>query len=132
MTPTIKKWVIRPLIITVLTLVALVAVAFIVLSTQQTRLVNLAVAELNQRFKGELSIEKSNISLFKNYPEVSVALHNGRFYPDKSKKGKPIAQFDVLYVGFSVRDLLKQNYNVRKLLLTGGYLDLVKQQNGTI
>lgn len=132
MKSSVKKWVVRPLIIITLTLVTLVAVAFIALSTQQQRLVNLAVEELNQQFKGELSIEESSISLFMNFPDVSVALHNGRFFADKKKEGKPIGQFDRLYVGFSVPDLLKQNYNIRKLLLKGGYLDLVKEENGSI
>jgi hypothetical protein len=132
MTSTLKKWVIRPIIILVIALVALAGVAFAVLSTQQHRLVALAVENLNEQFKGALSIEGSSINLFKNYPNVSIALHNGRFYADKTKKGKPIAQFDVLYIGFSVRDLLNKHYNVRKLFLKGGYIDLVKQRNGTI
>ena len=132
MTRTIKKWVIRPIIILFITLVAVAGVAFAILSTQQHRLVALAVEKLNEQFKGELSIEASSINLFKNYPNVSIALHNGRFFSDKTKRGKPIAQFDVLYVGFSVSDLINKNYNVRKLFLKGGYIDLVKQQNGTI
>ena len=128
----VKKWVIRPLVILGITLVVLVAVAFIALSTQQQRLVNLAVSELNRQLKGELTIGNSSISLFKNFPNVSIALENGQFFADNTKSGKPIGQFDVLYVGFNVRDLLKKNYNVRKLFLKGGYVNLVKQQNGTI
>lgn len=129
---TMKKWVIRPLLIITTTLIVLVTVAFLILQTQQNRLVKLAVDQLNQQFKGELTIEESSISLFKNYPDVSIALHNGTFYTDKSKSGKPIAQFDVLYVGFSVKDLMDKKYNITKLFLKGGYVDLVKQQNGTI
>lgn len=132
MTSTLKKWVIRPLLILTTTLVVLAGVAFIILTTQQNRLVKLAVDQLNEQFKGELTIENSSLSLFKNYPDVSIALHNGTFYSDKSKTGKPIAQFDVLYVGFSVKDLIDKKYNVTKLFLKGGYVNLVKQKNGNI
>ncbi|HEU5291163.1 MAG TPA: AsmA-like C-terminal region-containing protein [Cyclobacteriaceae bacterium] len=132
MNPTVKKWIIRPAIILAITFVVLIGVVFVILSTQQQRLVKLAVGELNQQVKGELVIEKSSISLFKNFPDISIALHKSQFFSDKTKKGKPIAQFDVLYVGFNVRELLKKNYRVRKLFLKGGYLNLIKQENGTI
>lgn len=132
MKPTIKKWVIRPLIILTITLAALLAVAFVALSTQQQQLVRLAVTELNSQFKGELTIEESSLSLFKNFPDISVALHNGRFFADKTKTGQPIAQFDRLYIGFSLPELLKQQYDVRKLFLVGGYLHLIQEQDGSI
>jgi len=132
MKSTVKKWVIRPLIVIVIAFLSLAGIAFIVLSTQQQRLVNLAVDQLNQEFKGALAIEESSISLFKNFPDVSVALHNGRFYNDKTMKGKPIAQFDRLYVGFSVPELLKRHYTIQKLFLKGGYMDLVQQKDGSI
>jgi hypothetical protein len=132
MNPTVKKWVVKPFIIISISLGVLAGVGFIVLSTQQQRIVNVVVGKLNKQFKGELSIEESQISLFKNFPYVSVALHNGRFFPDKTKKGKPIYEFDRLYVGFSLPELLQQHYNVRILFMQGGYLDLVQDKNGTI
>src|SRR5690606_29486335 len=44
----------------------------------------------------------------------------------------PICQFDRLYVGFSLPDILEQKYNVRILFLQGGYLDVVQEKDGTI
>src|SRR5690606_30554143 len=104
----VKKWLVRPLTIIFISLAVLVGAVFVVLSTQQQRLVNIAIGELNKQVKGNLSIENSKISLFKNFPYVSVALHNGRFFADKTKTGKPICQFDRLYVGFSLPDILEQ------------------------
>ncbi len=132
MRASIKKWVIRPLLIVGVALVLLLGITFIVLSTQQQQLVSLAVTELNKQFKGELVIEESTISLFKNFPYVSIALHNGQFFADKLKKEKPIAQFDRLYVGFSISDLLQQHYDIHQLFLESGHLDLVKEKDGTI
>lgn len=132
MNSTVKKWIVKPLIIAVISVGVLAAVGFVVLTTQQQRLVNLAVGQLNQQFKGELLIEGSSISLFKNFPYVSIALHNGRFFADKTKNGKPIGQFDQLYAGFSLPELLAKNYDIRKLFIKGGYLDIVQEENGTI
>src|ERR1044072_5231103 len=98
MKSSIKKWVIRPLLILTVTVALLGAVGYIVLLTQQERFVNLAIGELNKRLKGELSIDESSINLFKNFPQVSIVLHGGRFFADKTRKEKPIYAFDDLYV----------------------------------
>jgi hypothetical protein len=132
MNPGIRKWLVRSLVIVVSTLVVLAGSGFILLSTQQERLVNLAVEKLNKEFKGELEIGESTISIFKNFPAVSIVLHNGRFYSDKTKRENPIAQFDKLYVGFSMADILNQQYNITSLFLQGGYLDLILEKDGTI
>lgn len=132
MNRSVKKWVVRPLLIIIVTLVLVAGAGYIVLLTQQARLVNLAVRELNKQLKGELVVENSRISLFKHFPDISVALLNSRFYSDKTKKGKPICQVNRLYVGFSLRELLQQHYDVKKIFLQGGYLDLVLETNGTL
>jgi hypothetical protein len=132
MNRSLKKWVVRPLLIIIIFLGVLAATGFIVLSTQQERLVNIAVGELNKQLKGELAIEGSKLSLFKNFPYVSVALLDGRFFADKTKRGKSVCQFDRLYVGFSLPELLEQKYNARILFLQGGYLDLVREKDGSI
>jgi hypothetical protein len=132
MNPTVKKWIVRPLVIVFISSAVLTGILFVVLSTQQQRLVNMAVSELNKQFKGELTVEDSEISLFKTFPYVSVALHDGRFFADKSKKGKPIYEFDRLYIGFSAMELLQQHYNVKILFLQGGYLEMIQDTNGKI
>lgn len=132
MNPNVKKWLLKPFLYFVAIVIVLATTAFVILTTQQQRLVNLAVGELNKQFKGELEIEQSSISLFKNFPYVSIALHNGSFFVDKSKSGDAICQFDRLYAGFSLPDILQQNYNIKRLFLQGGHLDLVQDANGTI
>lgn len=132
MNPTVRKWIVRPLLIIIIAIGAFAGISFLVLSTQQERLVNLAISQANKQLKGELSVEKSRISLFRNFPYISIALHNGRFFADKEKKGTPIYQFDRLYVGFSLPDLLNENYKVKKLFLKGGSLELVREKDGKI
>jgi hypothetical protein len=132
MNPTVKKWIVRPLVICFISVTVLTGILFIVLSTQQQRLVNMAVEELNKQFKGELTVGDSEISLFKTFPYVAVALHDGRFFGDKGKKGKPIYQFDRLYIGFNAVELLREEYNVRILFLQGGYVEMIQEADGRI
>jgi hypothetical protein len=131
MNPTYKKW-IKPLSIFAFLIAALAAVTFVVVSTQQERIVNLALREINKQFKGELTVAESQISLFKNFPYVSVALHDVRFLPDKTGRAKPISNVDHLYVGFRLTDLLQQHYSVKILFVEGGYLNLVRDNEGRI
>jgi hypothetical protein len=110
----------------------LVTIAVVLLFTQQQRITNLAVDELNKQFKGSFSIKKSSIDLFKNWPNVSIALHELRFFSDKTQTGTPIYQAEKLYVGFSLPDILQQRYNVRRIFLKGGRLNLVREKNGQL
>jgi hypothetical protein len=132
MKSTVKKWLLRSFLILSSLLLVLVATAFVIVKTQQQRLVNIAVTELNKQVNGELVVEESKISLFKHFPHVSVVLHNTSLYADKTKTGKPILLIERLYAGLSLSDLITQNYKVRKLSLQGGYVDLIQETDGTI
>jgi hypothetical protein len=99
---------------------------------EHDRLVQMAIEELNTTFKGELQVESSKVSLFKHFPSVGVALHNATLYPDKSKTGDPIFQFAKMYVGISIPDLLDEKYNVRRVSLTEGHLDVVRETDGSL
>jgi hypothetical protein len=132
MNPRIKKWVLRPFLILIAVIVSIGALGFLLLSTQHERLVNIAVQKMNDQFRGELVVDESSISLFRNFPYVSIALHDARFYTDKKKTGSPIYQVERLYVGFSVPDLLQKKYNVRRLILKNGYLHMVREKQGKV
>ncbi|OQP62447.1 hypothetical protein A3860_27525 [Niastella vici] len=127
-----RKRLIRFLLIPVLVMVLLIGVAFTILLTQQQRLVKLAVKELNKKLPGTLSIESSDISLFQNFPYISLRLNNVRFYATKSTSEKPLFAAERLFTGFSVTDILKQNYKVKVIVLKNGHLDLVEESNGQL
>lgn len=127
-----KKRAVKIVVISLLVLIGIVGIGAIVLVTQQERLVNLAVTEVNKQLKGELVLSKSNISFFKNFPYISIALHDAQFFEDKTKTGKPLFEIDKLYVGFSIADILNERYHVKRLFLQGGHLDLELTKNGTL
>jgi hypothetical protein len=127
-----RKRLIRFLLIPVIVLVLLVAAAFTILVTQQSRLVKLAVKELNKKLSGTISVESSKISLFENFPYISVRLNNVRLYAGKSTTEKPLLQAERLFAGFSLDDILKQNYNVKVIGMKNGHLDVVTENNGQV
>jgi uncharacterized protein involved in outer membrane biogenesis len=132
MTSTIKKWVIRPLLILLTVVVAVAATGFLLISTQQERIVKAALTEVNKQFRGELAIRSSEISILKNFPYVSVVLHDVEIFSDKTKIRNPISKIYKLYVGFSISDIVHEHYNVKALFLQGGYVELVREKDGKI
>jgi len=62
------KRLIRFILIPVVVLLLLVGIAAGILYSQQQRLVELAVKELNKQLPGQLAVGGSEISLFQNYP----------------------------------------------------------------
>lgn len=132
MTSRIKKWLIQPLLVLFSVTLLALAIAFLVATTQQERLVKIAIDEVNNQFKGELVVEGSSISLFEHFPYVSIALHNASFFNEKGGHQKPVYRFERVFAGFSVSDLIAKKYNIRQLALQGGSINLIRTKNGTI
>ncbi len=118
-----RKRLVRILLIPVISLLILIMAAIAILYAGQQRLVGLAVTQLNKQLPGELQVEGSDISVFQNFPYISIALKNVRFYSGKlnttqltatqsdtanSDSAKPIFQAERIFVGFSLPDILKQ------------------------
>lgn len=122
----------RPLLVLLITVFVLTGTGMLVLFTQQERLIQAAVAELNTQLRGELILKGSSISPFKHFPYLSIALHDVEFYCDKEKSGKPAFAFERVYAGISLPDLLKQRYNVRKLVMRGGNIELIRENDGSL
>lgn len=132
MRPKTRKRLLRLILIPVFVLVLLVGIAFALLYSQQQRLVDLALKELNKKFPGELAVGGSEISLFQNLPYISIALNNVRFYPGKQPGTRPIYEAERLYIGFSLPDILKQRYRIRAIAIKNGHLDLVQEGDGQL
>lgn len=125
-----KKWILKPLLVAVVSFVVLIGIGIGILYAEHDRIVHMAVARLNKQFHGELIVETTSISLFKHFPSIGVALHQATLYGDKTKTGNPIFKFEKLYVGISIPDLLNDKYNLRRLSLHNGTINLVKETDG--
>jgi len=132
MRPKTRKRLLRLILWPLIVLVLLVGTALGILYSEHQRLVELAVKELNKQFPGELTIGGSDISLFQNFPYVSIGLNQVRFYPNKQPGAHPICEADRLYIGFSLPDILKHKYRVKAIALKNGHLDLVEEDDGQL
>lgn len=128
----IRKVIFRFLFIPLICLILLLIAAIAILYSQQQRLVSLAVKELNNKIPGELKIGSSNISVFQNFPYVSIALNDVHFYSGKNAMGKPLFEAEKIFSGFSLSDILKQQYHVKVIFLKNGQLNLEQDNDGKL
>ena len=132
MTPKTRKRIIRWTLFPIAGIILLVGIAVAILYSQQQRLVKLAVSELNKRLPGELAVGGSDISLFQNFPYISIGLNQVQFYPNKQPGTRPLYEAERLYVGFSLPDILQERYRVRAIALKNGHLDLIQEPDGQL
>ncbi|AFL85162.1 hypothetical protein Belba_2617 [Belliella baltica DSM 15883] len=107
-------------------------VSLLLVFSKQKAITQNAIAKINEEFIGVLTIKDSNISPFANFPYISIDLKDIKFYESKSMDSKPIYEADDFYLGFNIWDILYGNYNVKKLKVNNGHLDLVQYENGDI
>ncbi len=127
-----RKRLLRWILLPITALLILIVIAVGILYGQRQRLVTLAVKDLNQQIPGELIIGSSDISIFQNFPYISIGLNNVQLYADKSRTGKAIYQAGRMFVGFSLSDILRQEYHSKVIAFKNGRLDLVLEKDGKL
>jgi hypothetical protein len=132
MTPKTRKRILRWTLIPIFILLILVGIAATILFTQQERLVRMAVTELNKKLPGELVVGGSDLSLVQNFPYISIGLKNVKLLPGKTMGVTPIYEAERMFIGFSIKDILNQQYHVKVILLKNGHLDLIQDSTGQL
>jgi hypothetical protein len=131
MTPTLKKWILRPLLIIAASAILLIGALVIFLIVEEDRLVKLAFDEINDQYKGNLTAGTSEVSFLKHFPSIGFTIHDVKLFQDKSKTDSPVLAIDRLYIGVRPLGLVSKNHHVRRLSLNGGKINLVRSPDGS-
>jgi hypothetical protein len=111
-------------------IIVLVGVVLIVVTIEQQKVVSLAIDKLNQQIPGQVTFTTSRLSLFKHFPSVGVALDEVTILKDKSATADTLGHLKKIYVSVSIPALLEDRYNVRRISLQEGYVNVVKDSEG--
>src|SRR5258708_38515215 len=84
-----RKILLRFILLPVISLILLVGIAITILYSQQQRLVELAVRELNKQLPGKLAIAGSELSVFQNFPYISIRLQQVQFHVSRLPTSMP-------------------------------------------
>jgi hypothetical protein len=97
--------------------------ALVVIYQKQGAVVQKALAEFNQRIPGKITLEYSRISPFENFPYVSIDLHGLKVY-ESDDHVEPFLDLEDVYVGFDVVKLLQGEFQVAKIKLVSGFINV--------
>jgi len=116
--------------IVVIVPVTLLAVLVGILYWKQDEVVQHLLEDMNKDFKGCIQIDGSHISLFANFPYISIDLEHVKVYENKEKNTTPITDVEDIYLGFDLWTVLTGKMEIKKLKLTHGSLNLVQHKDG--
>jgi len=126
-----KKFWKRFIITMLVTPVVLFSITVAVVYVKQDEIVQEMLADMNKDFKGSAEIEGSHISLFENFPYISIDLEGFKVYESKDKSGKPLINVKDAYIGFDMWTSVSGDKEVKKIKLKGGHIDLVQHKDGS-
>lgn len=119
------------------TVIALVLVPLITFSTvvtivyfKQDTIVQELIETLNKDFTGHIEIKDSHVSLFENFPYISIDLEKVKVHEDKTDTGTPIVDINDVYVGFDLWTIISGKMDIKKIKLKNGEINLVQHKDG--
>ncbi len=116
-----------------LLLFALLVITVLSIAYQKKdQLVGNALEQFNQGIEGNLQVEEVRISAFKNFPYISIDLRNIAIHETKEEMGEAIMEINDAYIGFDLWSIIKGDYEVKKIKLSNGFINLVQNSDGTM
>ncbi len=108
------------------------------LSTQEDFLSEQIVAELQPYFLTPIQVDQVELSIWKRFPDISVALLQLQVAGSETSAAKkpnqvqaPLLQLERLYLEFNAFDFLKGDYELKEIRLEQGNLHIVDAENSS-
>ncbi len=98
---------------------------------KQDAIVQDLIADLNEDFRGATEVRESHVSLFENFPYISIDLEDFKVFESKKKDGVPLIKLKDVYVGFNLWTILTGKMEVKKIKLENGAINLVQHKDGS-
>ena len=120
-------------ILLVLVLLPIVVIGGVLLYVQgnQSEIIKGEIAKLNKEHEGLIKTGDSELSLFGNFPDVSIKIYDVQIFETKSENAAVIADVKDIYVGFNLLDIASGNYDIQSLLVEEGEFNIVIHENNT-
>lgn len=127
-----KKFWKRVIISFVVLPILLISVLTLIVHIKQDEIVEELISNLNEDFQGKTEINGSHISLFSNFPYISIDLEQLKLFETKINKSEPLIEIDDVYVGFNLLTILSGNMEIKNIKLDGGHIDIIQNLDGNL
>ncbi|WP_430411724.1 AsmA-like C-terminal region-containing protein [Kordia sp.] len=99
--------------------------------SNQSDIIKGEIAKLNKEHKGLISVGKSELSLFGNFPYISVKVYDLQIFETKEDNAPVIMDVKDIYIGFNFWDIVNGNYDIQSLVVEDGIFNIVIHENNT-
>jgi hypothetical protein len=99
--------------------------------SNQDQILNFVVKELNQSLKAEIKVNTYKLDLFSHFPEVSIHFSDVECLEVTPKPNEQLFTFKSLYVNLNFWDVIQQDYDIKKLSVEDGYVNIKVFKDGS-
>lgn len=121
----------RIVLITIALPIILVSCLLLYIQANQANIIQDEIAKLNKEYKGLVTVGKSKLSVFGNFPHIAIKIDDVRIYETKEDTASIIMDVQDIYVGFSLIDIISGKYDIKSLLIEEGVFNIVIHANNT-
>jgi hypothetical protein len=97
----------------------------------QSDIIKSEIAKINQEHRGLIRVGDSELSLFGDFPYVSLKIYDVQILETKENHSPIIMDVNDIYVGFNLWDIIDGNYDIQSLIVEDGVFNLVIHEDNT-
>lgn len=120
------KPVFKILLISFLIIALLITAAGAYLINNKKILTAFVLEQINKNLTAELQIEGSDVTIFKNFPNVSLDLIGVSI----NQSNKTLFKANHVYLGFNIEDIINKKYHIQVIKIDSGLANLAIDENG--
>ena len=126
-----KKFWKRILAVLIIAPMLLLGGIILYIQSNQSDIIKGEVVKLNKEHKGLIQVGESDLSLFANFPYVSIKVDDVQIFETKEDKAPIIMNVRDIYVGFNLWDMVQGNYDIQSVIVEEGVFNIVIHENNT-
>ncbi len=127
----IKKFWKRILLVLILVPILVVGGLILYIQNNQSEIIKGEITKLNKEHKGLVRFGESKLSLFGNFPYISIKLYDTQIFETKEDNAPIIMDVKDIYIGFNLWDIVNGNYDIQSLIVEEGVFNIVIHENNT-
>lgn len=101
------------------------------IQSNQSDIIKGEIAKLNEEHKGLIRVGESELSLFGNFPYISLKVYDLQIFETKEDNAPVIMDVEDIYIGFDFWDIVNGNYDIQSLIVEDGIFNIVIHENNT-
>ena len=125
-----KVWKRILLVIIIIPILVLVG-GVLYIQTHQAEIIKSEIAKLNKEHKGLIKVGDSELSLFDNFPYISLKVYDVQIFETKEDNAPTIIDVQDIYVGFNLDDIINGKYDIQSLKVEEGVFNIVIHEDNT-